>query len=119
MTVKYANGKLAFGFCDQCSQRYDLKDLKIQIVAGRATNLRHCPECLDKDHPQYFVGRVPVNDPQALLNPRPDNSLIESNALWGWNPVGNPAACVGTGEVGVITLRLNNVVSQITYTGIM
>ena len=119
MAVTYAKGKLAFGFCDNCSQRYDLADLKIQIVAGKATNLRHCPECLDKDHPQLFLGRVPINDPQALKNPRPDNSLAESRELWGWNPVGNPAACVGTGEVGVITLRLNGIISPITYSGTM
>jgi hypothetical protein len=118
MAVKYAKGKLAFGFCDQCQQRYDLKDLKVQIVAGRTTNLKVCPYCLDKDHPQYFIGRVPVNDPQALLNPRPDTAQFESRELWGWNPVGNPAVeC--TGQIGVITLKLNGVFSPITYSGEM
>lgn len=118
MTVKYAKGKLAFGFCDTCGQRYDLKDLQIQIVAGRATNVKNCPYCLDKDHPQYFVGRVPVNDPIALLNPRPDNAQVVSRELWGWNPVGNPAV-YGTGQVGVIKLVLNGVPSQVTYSGEM
>ena len=118
MAVKYAKGKLAFGFCDTCGQRYDLKDLQVQIVAGRATNIKNCPYCLDKDHPQYFVGRVPVNDPQALLNPRPDTSQVESRELWGWNPVGNPAV-YGTGQVGVIKLMLNGIPSQVTYSGEM
>lgn len=118
MTVKYARGRLAFGFCDTCGQRYDLHELKIQIVAGRATNIKNCIYCLDKDHPQYFVGRVPVNDPQALLNPRPDNAQVESRELWGWNPVGNPAV-FGTGQVGVITLKLNGIFSPITYSGEM
>lgn len=118
MAVKYAKGRLAFGFCDLCSQRYDLHELKVQIVAGRATNLKVCPYCLDKDHPQYFVGRVPVNDPQALLNPRPDTAQVESRELWGWNPVGNPAV-YGTGQIGVIKLMLNGVPSQVTYSGEM
>lgn len=118
MTVKYAKGKLAFGFCDTCGQRYDLKDLKVQIVAGRATNIKNCIYCLDKDQPQYFLGRVPINDPQALQNPRPDTSQVESRELWGWNPVGNPAV-YATGQVGVITLVLNGVVSPITYSGEM
>jgi hypothetical protein len=116
MSVRYAKGKLAFGFCDTCGQRYDLKDLKIQIVAGRATNIKNCPSCLDRDHPQYFIGRVPINDPQALLNPRPDNGLIQSRELWGWNPVGNPAV-YASGQVGIIKLKLNNVISQVTYSG--
>jgi hypothetical protein len=118
MSVPYAKGKLSFGMCDNCGQRYDLKDLKIQIVAGRATNLRNCPYCLDKDHPQYFVGRVPINDPIALLNPRPDTAQVVSRELWGWNPVGNPAV-YGTGQVGVIRLELNGVPSPITYSGEM
>lgn len=118
MTVKYAKGKLAFGFCDTCGQRYDLKDLKVQIVAGRTTNIKNCPYCLDKDQPQYFLGRVPINDPQALRNPRPDTAQVESRELWGWNPVGNNAV-YASGEVGVITLILNGEYSPITYSGEM
>lgn len=116
MTVKYAKGKLAFGFCDTCGQRYDLKELKVQIVAGRATNIKNCMYCLDKDQPQYFLGRVPINDPQALLNPRPDTAQDASRVLWGWNPVGNNAV-EASGQVGVITLILNGFYSPITYSG--
>lgn len=118
MTVRYAKGKLAFGFCDTCGQRYDLKYLNVQVVAGRTTNVKNCPYCLDKDHPQYFVGRVPVNDPQALLNPRPDTAQVESRELWGWNPVGNPAV-VATGQVGIISFVINGIKSQATYSGEM
>lgn len=116
MTVKYAKGKYAFGMCDTCGQRYDLADLKPQIVAGRMTNTKNCVNCLDKDHPQYFIGRVPVNDPQALRNPRPDVAQDESRQLWGWNPVGNPAVSA-SGQIGVITLEINGVMSPITYSG--
>ena len=116
MTVKYAKGKLSFGFCDTCGQRYDLGELKVQVVAGRATNIKNCPYCLDKDQPQYFLGRVPINDPQALRNPRPDNAQVVSRELWGWNPVGNPAV-YATGQVGIISLELDGVISQVTYPG--
>lgn len=116
MTARYAKGKYAFGFCDQCQQRYDLADLKFQIVAGRLTNTKVCPYCLDKDQPQYFIGRVPVNDPQALRNPRPDVAQAESRELWGWSPVGNPAV-FATGQVGVIQLIIDGNPSPITYSG--
>ena len=117
MTAKYVSGKFAIGLCDRCGQRFDLKELKIQIVAGRATNLKVCSSCLDRDHPQYFIGRVPLNDPQALLNPRPDNGIPGSRELWGWNPVGNPAVFAST-EVGVINILIDGVPSPISYTGI-
>lgn len=118
MTVKYARGRRAFAFCDTCNFRYDLADLKVQIVAGRPTNIKNCPYCLDKDQPQYFLGRVPINDPQALRNPRPDTAQTVSRELWGWNPVGN-GAVYGASQVGVITLILNGVYSPITYSGEM
>lgn len=116
MAVNYTKGKLAFGFCDTCGQRYDLKDLKVQIVAGRATNIKNCIYCLDKDQPQYFLGRVPINDPQALRNPRPDTAQVVSRELWGWDPVGNPAV-YATGQLGVIGIYLNGNPSPITYSG--
>lgn len=118
MAVRYARGKNAISLCDTCGQRYRLDELKFQVVAGRVTNIKNCPYCLDKDHPQYFIGRTPVNDPQALLNPRPDTSRLESIQLWGWNPVGNPAV-YASGQVGVIKLMLDGVPSQVTYSGEM
>jgi len=42
------------------------------------TGLLVCQECWDPDHPQNHLGREPVNDPQALRNPRPDTSLMTS-----------------------------------------
>jgi len=32
--------------------------------------MRVCPECLDRDHPQLQVGRIRINDPQALRGAR-------------------------------------------------
>jgi hypothetical protein len=67
----YAKGKKAFGFCDRCGFRYDLKDLKTETVNLATTNLLVCPVCWDPDQPQNMLGRVKVDDPQALRNPRP------------------------------------------------
>lgn len=69
--MRYAQGKRAFGFCDRCQFRYDLGELRYQVVAQKVTKLRVCPGCLDVDHPQLMLGRVPINDPIALRDPRP------------------------------------------------
>jgi hypothetical protein len=87
MTVPFAKGRYAFGFCDRCGFRADLAKLFFQPVKGRNTNLKVCRECLDKDHPQLFLGMFPINDPQALFNPRPDTGKIPSEALFGWQDV--------------------------------
>ena len=119
MTVPYARGKRAFGFCDRCGFRADLARLYFQPIKGRNTNLKVCRQCLDKDHPQLFLGMFPINDPQALYQPRPDNGKIPSEALFGWidvvalmqnNSVGgivgnNAVYCQG--QVGTVIV-LNN-----------
>lgn len=81
MPNRFAQGKKAFGFCDLCSQRYPLAKLKYQIIKQRVTNIRHCPECWSPDHPQLMLGTFPIDDPQALRNPRPDPALQESRAI--------------------------------------
>jgi hypothetical protein len=81
MPTPYARGKRAFGFCDVCAQRYPLAKLRSNVVAGRTTNTLACPECTDPDHPQNWQGRYPVNDPQALRNPRPDTGLAASREI--------------------------------------
>lgn len=118
MAVKYAQGRHAISICDTCGQRYPLKDLKLQVVAGRITNIKNCPECLDIDNPQLLLGRFPVNDPIALLDPRPDTSRLGSIELWGWNPVGNPAVYSSV-QLGVIGININGTPSPITYSGEM
>lgn len=114
MPNRFAQGKKAFGFCDLCSQRYPLAKLKYQVIKQRVTNLRHCPECWSPDHPQLMLGTFPVDDPQALRNPRPDPALQESRDIqWGWNPVGGgnslisgntPNTLVSVGAVGSVTV---------------
>lgn len=97
--MRYAQGKRAFGFCDRCYQRFDLKELKYQPYDQKPLRLRVCVACLDKDHPQLQLGKVPVYDPQALYDPRPDTN--PGSGLFGWKPVGNPAQYL-TGSVGQV-----------------
>lgn len=75
---QYAVGKNAHGFCDICGFRCLLREMKVQVVMGRPTNLKACPTCNDPDHPQNFIGRVRTQDPQAVRDPRPDPALAAS-----------------------------------------
>jgi hypothetical protein len=101
MGNRFASGKNAISECDRCGQRFKLKVLKTEIIKTKNYNLLVCPECWDPDHPQLQLGMFPVDDPQALRNPRPDRSYVVSGLLadgysgggsrifqWGWNPVG-------------------------------
>jgi hypothetical protein len=81
MATAYANVAKAIGFCDRCGFRYALGQLKSETVRGRKTSFLVCPECWSADHPQNFQGMVPVNDPQALRNPRPDTALAASREI--------------------------------------
>ncbi len=112
MSNRFASGKYAIAECDRCAQRYKLKELRIQTVKTRPFKIKVCPACWDPDQPQLQLGMYPVNDPQAVREPRPDISYQVSgnNGLqldtsstelgsgdpsggsrviqWGWGPVG-------------------------------
>ena len=113
MPSKFASGKYAIAECDRCGQRYKLKELKKQVLKTKIYNIKVCPTCWDPDQPQLQLGLYPVNDPQAVREPRPDVSYRQSgsnglqinlsgigpNGLgdpeggsrvfqWGWAPVG-------------------------------
>lgn len=75
---KFASGKHALGICDRCSWTFKLHELKEEIVRTRPTGLLVCSECWSDDHPQNMEGMYPVDDPQALRNPRPDTGLAAS-----------------------------------------
>jgi len=72
MSNRYASGKKALAICDVCGFPYKLRQLKNLIVKGRDTNVKACPECWNPDQPQLHLGEYPVDDPQAIRNPRPD-----------------------------------------------
>ena len=116
MPSKYASGKWAIAECDRCAQRYMLKELKKEIIKTKLYQIKVCPSCWDPDQPQLSLGLYPVNDPQAVREPRPDVSYymggstgLQTNPYdpnannvddfgyptdgsrqfqWGWNPVG-------------------------------
>jgi hypothetical protein len=113
MPSKFASGKYAIAECDRCAQRYKLKELKIQILKTKPYQVKVCSSCWDPDQPQLLLGLYPVNDPQAVRDPRPYVSYLVSGQSglqinitgigpngfgspemgsrviqWGWNPVG-------------------------------
>ena len=101
MSNRFANGRIAIAMCDICGFQFKLKELKTQIVKTKPVNDRVCKECWSPDHPQLQLGMYPVDDPQALRNPRNDSTYITAglnvngnltggsrDIQWGWRPVG-------------------------------
>ncbi len=113
MPNRFASGKYAIAECDRCAQRYMLKELRTQILKTKPYKIKVCRTCWDPDQPQLSLGLYPVNDPQAVREPRPDVSYFVSGQSglqinvtgvgpdgfgspelgsriiqWGWNPVG-------------------------------
>lgn len=115
--------------CDRCGQQFKLKQLKTEIIKQRKYELLVCPECWDPDHPQLMLGTFPVEDPQALRNPRRDTTYLSSGTTsdgsfgegsrviqWGWKPVGGarlfddaltPNDLVAAGNVGTVTIVIS------------
>ena len=118
MPTKFASAKHSIAECDRCGQRYKLKELRIQTLKTKPYKVKVCRECWDPDQPQLQLGMYPVNDPQAVRDPRPDVSYTVSGNTglytsdvastnvnnagvpsggsriiqWGWNPVGGARA---------------------------
>ena len=119
MPSKYSSGKHAIAQCDRCNFRYKLSQLKRLVIKTKNVNILVCPECWEPDQPQLSLGLYPVNDPQAVRNPRPDSpsyyqsgldglqTIIQTGPLptetgvpllgsrtiqWGWGPVGGARA---------------------------
>lgn len=114
MPSKFSSGKFAIAQCDRCDGRYKLKELRTQILKTKPFKIKVCHTCWDPDHPQLSLGLYPVNDPQAVREPRPDVSYVQSGVSglqelltnsnsvngfgypeggsrviqWGWAPVG-------------------------------
>jgi hypothetical protein len=122
----FASGRISISICDRCGFQYLLKELQYEVVKQKRTGLLVCSECWSPDHPQLMLGTFPVSDPQALRNPRRDNSYLVSGLTvddtlaqgsriieWNWNPVGGgnsvinpgtPDALLMHGEVGTVTV---------------
>lgn len=126
MGNRFAFGRIAIAECDRCGGQYKLKQLKEEIIKQRKYQLLVCPECWDPDQPQLMLGTFPVDDPQALRNPRKDTTYVTSGVnsagnlsggsrdiQWGWYPVGGssgfdasltPNYLVATTFVGTVTV---------------
>jgi len=116
MPNRFASGKYAIAMCDRCGFQYKLKELQTIVIKTKNVNLLVCDECWEEDQPQLQLGMYPVDDPQALRNPRKDTTYIQAgytglqvvsgtgygtielgtggpsggsrDIQWGWNPVG-------------------------------
>jgi len=112
MGNRFASGRIAIASCDRCGFQFQLKQLKTLVIKTKNVNLLVCPECWEPDQPQLQLGMYPVDDPQALRNPRPDTTYITAGTTglqidpgsgplgsgdpsggsriiqWGWAPVG-------------------------------
>ena len=114
---EYASDKYALGICDRSGQTFKLKDLYNQIIDGKDSGLKVSWSMLDPDQPQLWLGRFPINDPEALRGPRPESNLKEQrDIVWNWAPVGDnnslegqygfatQTSMQGTGEIGTVTV---------------
>lgn len=93
----------ALGLCDRCGFSFKLNELHSEIYDQRPNGLLVCSVCLDQDQPQLQLGRIRVDDPQSLLDPRPDVGRPGSTSYFGWMPIGNPIVNIQC-EVGNITV---------------
>lgn len=129
MGNRFASGKNSIAICDRCGFQFKLTALKKEIQKTKVYNLLVCGACWDPDQPQLQLGMYPVDDPQAVRNPRRDTTYITSgpNALgdpsggsrdiqWGWAPVGGaslfdavltPNYLVATTYVGTVTVTVS------------
>jgi hypothetical protein len=114
MPTNFASGKHSIAECDRCGQRFKLSQLRKLTIKTRMVSIKVCDECWEPDQPQLQLGMYPVNDPQAVREPRPDISYYASGTSglqiqngdnntvaeggypeggsrvieWGWYPVG-------------------------------
>jgi hypothetical protein len=126
MGNRFASSKQAIAICDRCGFQFRLRELRTLIVKTKQVNVLVCQECWEPDQPQLQLGMYPVDDPQAVRNPRRDNTYFQSGELadgsigggsrdiqWGWAPVGGsrvfddaltPNDLVARGQVGTVTI---------------
>jgi hypothetical protein len=113
MGNRFSSAKNSIAECDRCGFRYKLKDLKNLVIKTKQVTIKVCTTCWEPDQPQLQLGMYPVDDPQAVREPRPDNSYRQSGYTglqlttntdfgdpsggsrvfqWGWRPIGGASA---------------------------
>ena len=78
---RFASGRTAIAECDRCGFRYKLSELRKETRKGNITNIKVCPTCWEPDHPQLHLGETPVDDPQAIRDPRSDQAGYAQSRL--------------------------------------
>jgi hypothetical protein len=134
MGNRFSSAKNSIAECDRCGFRYKLKELKKLTIKTKQVTIKVCPTCWEPDQPQLQLGMYPVQDPQAVREPRRDNSYLQAGYTglqltlntdfgdpsggsrifqWGWYPVGGassndvgltPNALAPAGVVGNVTI---------------
>jgi hypothetical protein len=134
MGNRFSSAKHSIAECDRCGFRYKLKELKKLTIKTKLVSIKVCPNCWEQDQPQLQLGMYPVQDPQAVREPRPDLSYRQAGYTglqltlntdfgdpsggsrifqWGWRPVGGsssndagltPNALTSRGVVGSVTI---------------
>ena len=128
MGNRFSSGKNSIAMCDRCGQQFKLTALRKEIIKTKQVNILVCAACFDPDQPQLQLGMYPVDDPQAVRNPRRDNTYVTAGVntagfntggsrdiQWGWNPVGGsrffddaltPNNLALSVEVGTVTVQI-------------
>jgi hypothetical protein len=109
MGNRFSSAKNSIAECDRCGFRFKLKVLKKLVIKTKQVTIKVCPTCWEPDQPQLQLGMYPVQDPQAVREPRPDVSYRQAGYTglqltlntdfgdpsggsrvfqWGWAPVG-------------------------------
>jgi len=134
MGNRFSSGKNSIAECDRCGFRYKLKYLKKLIIKTKQVSIKVCQTCWEPDQPQLQLGMYPVQDPQAVREPRPDLSYRQAGYTglqlttntdfgdpsggsrvfqWGWAPVGGasandvgltPNALTSPAQIGSVTI---------------
>jgi hypothetical protein len=134
MGNRFSSGKNSIAECDRCGFRYKLKELKKLTIKTKQVTIKVCHTCWEPDQPQLQLGMYPVQDPQAVREPRRDNSYLQSGYTglqltlntdfgdpsggsrifqWGWAPVGGssgsdagltPNALTSPAQIGSVTI---------------
>jgi hypothetical protein len=129
MGNRFASGKNSIAMCDRCGFQFKLTALRQEVIKTKTYNLLVCDECWDPDQPQLLLGMYPVDDPQAVRNPRRDTTYVTAgvnsagnltggsrDVQWGWAPVGGasgidasltPNYLVGTTSVGTVSVTVS------------
>jgi hypothetical protein len=128
MGNRFSSGKNSIAICDRCGFQFKLTALRKEVIKTKTYNLLVCSSCWDPDQPQLQLGMYPVDDPQAVRNPRRDSTYVTAGTntaglptggsrdiQWGWNPVGGassfdavltPNYLVGTASVGTVSISV-------------